>query len=180
MKNSASASGFLDFGTHFRAVRAVPASRTINILLYVFFVAVPFLVGGLMLIKGEDLTKPALLGLPEWAGLLLGPFFAFVFIPGIQALNVWQHRKNNKSIAGDLHYKISEEGFESHGGSFQVKLNWAAIHRVVETKHFLFFYVASASAQFIPKSWITSPGGLADARTIIRSAIGDRAKLKFR
>jgi hypothetical protein len=49
---------------------------------------------------------------------------------------------------------------------------------VVETKDFFLFYIATASASFIPKVYATSPLELDNLRTIIREALGDKAKLQ--
>jgi hypothetical protein len=59
-----------------------------------------------------------------------------------------------------------------------VKLRWDAIHRAVETKDFFLFYIAAATAHFIPKACATSVEQLHSARTIIREALGDRANLQ--
>src|SRR5690606_26436138 len=105
---------------------------------------------------GYDVTRPAMLGLPTWAVLLSGPAFVFMFLPLCHALNVWQMRRRNASVSGVLTFAVTGAGFESHGGSFDVRLRWDAIHRAVETRHFFLFYVASAMAHFIPKAFVGS------------------------
>jgi len=118
------------------------------------------------------------LGLPVWVVLLLGPAFVFVLLPLLHALNVWQMRRNNKALVGVLHCTVNKEGFELHGGNFEVKLNWDAIQRVVETRHFFLFYVATTMAHFLPKWWIESSEGLGETRAIIQDAVGEKAKLR--
>ena len=82
-------------------------------------------------------------------------------------------------VRGVLTFTITDEGFESHGDSFDVRLRWDAIHRVVETRRFFLFYVSSAMAHFIPKACIVSPEELLETiRKIIYEAVGDRAKLQ--
>jgi YcxB-like protein len=178
MQNTVTVSGPISFGTQYRATRAVAARSRVSLLSYGFFVGVPLLTLVIMLATGYDFTRPAVFGLPTWAVLLLGPAFMFVFLPLCHALNVWQMRRRNASVSGVLTFAVTGEGFESHGGSFDVRLRWDAIHRVVETRDFFLFYVAAAVAHFIPKACVGSPEELQAIRRIIHEAVRERAKLQ--
>lgn len=179
MQNAVTISGPIRVGTQYRATRAVASRNQIAVLAYGFFVGIPVLTLILMLAMGQDTSRPSLLGIPTWAALILGPAFVFFVIPLCHALNVWQTRRRNASVQGVLTFTVTSEGFESHGGSFDVKLRWDAIHRVVETRQFFLFYIASAMAHFIPKECVDSPKDLQTIRTIIREALGDKAKLQL-
>ena len=159
-------------------MRAVVAHNRVSLFSYGFFVGVPLLTLAAMLATGHDIARPSLIGLPTWFLMLLGPAFVFVFLPLCHAFNVWQMRRRNASVCGVLTFAVSSEGFESHGRSFDVRLRWDAIHRVVETEQFFLFYVASAIAHFIPKSCISSPEDLRAIRTIIHDALGEKAELR--
>ena len=172
MRNEFTASSPISFGTQFRATRAVVARSRVSLVIYGFFVGVPLLALAVLLTTGCDLARPSVFGLPIWVELLFGPAFVFLFLPLCHALNVWQMRRGNASIRGVLTFTITSEGFESHGGSFDLRIRWDAIHRVVETKHFLLFYIAAARAYFIPKTCMASPEDLQTVRKIIRDAIG--------
>jgi hypothetical protein len=178
MQNLVTLSGPVSFGTQYRATRAVVARSKVTLLNYGFFVGVPVLALAGMLVTGYDISRPSLLGLPTWAALLLGPVFVFAFLPLCHVLNVWQMRRKNASLQGALTWTVSAEGYESHGGTFDVRLRWDAIHRAVETNDFFLLYIAAATAHFIPKACATSSEQLHAARTIIREALGDRASLQ--
>jgi hypothetical protein len=176
-QTSITVSGPISFATQYRATRAV-VTRARYALAYGFFIGVPVLCLVFAMAKGRDLTRPSVLGFPTWFALLLGPLFAFVFLPLIRVVSVWQRRRKNISIRGVLTFVVGPEGFESHGETFDVKLRWNAIHRVMETREFLFFYIAAGAAHFIPKACIPSPSELQAIRTIIREALHKRAKLQ--
>jgi len=181
MQNTVTVSSPISFGTQYRATRAVVAHSRVNLLSYTFFLGIPLLTLAVMFATGHDVTRPSrpsVLGLPTWLVLLLGPAFVFLFLPLCHALNVWEVRRRNASVRGVLTFIVSGEGFESHGGSFDVRLRWDAFHRVVETRRFFLFYVSSALAHFIPKAYIASPEELQTIRNIIYQAVGDRAKLQ--
>lgn len=177
MENLVTLSGPVSFGTQYRATRAVVARSKVTLLSYGFFVGVPVLTFAGMLVTGYPVSRPSVLGLPTWVALLMGPIFVFAFLPLCHALNVWQMRRKNASLQGPLTWTVSAEGYESHGGTFDVRLRWDAIHRAVETKDFFLFYIAAATAHFIPKACATSAEQLPAARTIIRKALGGRASL---
>jgi hypothetical protein len=178
MQNLVTVSGPVSFATQYRATRAVVARSKVTLLSYGFFVGVPVLALAGMLVTRYDISRPSVLGLPTWMALLLGPVFVFAFLPLCHGLNVSQMRRKNASLHGTLTWPVSAEGYESHGGYFDVRLRWAAIHRAVETKDFFLFYIAAATAHFIPKGCVTSAEQLHAARTIIREALGDRASLQ--
>jgi hypothetical protein len=178
LQNAVTVSGPISFGLQYRATRATVARSPVNLLSYVFFVGVPLLLLAIMLVTGSDVSRPSALGLPVWAGLLLGPAFVILFLPLCHALNVWQMRSRNASVRGVLTFRVTDEGFESHGGSFDVTVRWEAIHRVVETKRFFLFYVSSTMAYFIPKTCIHLPEELQALRKIVYEAVGERAKLQ--
>jgi hypothetical protein len=159
-------------------MRAVVARSPASLLSYGFFVGVPLLTFAAMLATGYDIQRQSPVGLPAWAAMLLGPAFVFVILPLCHAINVWQMRRRNASIRGDLRFAVTDDGFESHGGSFDVRLRWDAIHRVVETKHFFLFYVASAMAHFLPKACIGSTEELQTIRALIHDALSDKARLR--
>ena len=178
MQDTVTISGPVSFGTHYRATRAVFARNRVSLLNYGFFVGLPLLVLAAMLVSGYDVSRPSVLDLPTWSVLLVGPAFVFVFLPMCHALNVWQMRRQNATLRGVLTFTVTSEGIESHGGSFDVRLRWDAIHRVVETKRFFLFYVSSTMAHFIPKDCISSDEELQTIRKIVYEAVCDRAKLQ--
>ena len=178
MQNTVTISGPISFGTQYRATRAIVVRSRVSILSYGFFVGVPLLTFAMMFAVGYDIVRPSVLGLPAWLGLLLGPAFVFLFLPLCHALNVWQMRWRNASVRGVLTFTVTSEGFESHGGSFDVRLRWDAIHRIVETRHFSLFYIASAMAHFIPKAYVASSEQMQILRNIIREAVGEKSKLQ--
>lgn len=178
MQTFATFTGSISFGTHYRANRAVVTRRKLTLFLYGVFIGVPALVFAGLLIAGHDISCPSVLGLPAWLALLLGPLYVFLFLPLCHALNVWQMRRKNVPIHGALTWTVTTEGFESRGGTFDVRIRWDAINRIVETKEFFLFYIAATTAHFIPKACAVSAEDLTTARTIIKDALGDRAKLR--
>ena len=178
MQNTVTVSGPISFSTQYFATRAVVAHSRVSLLSYGFFVGIPLLTLVAMFATGYDVGRPSLLGLSTWVVLLSGPVFMFLFLPLCHALHVWQMRRRNASVRGVLTFIVTGEGFECHGGSFDVRIRWDAIHRVVETRRFLLFYVSSAMAHFIPKAFILSSEELLTIRKISHEALGDRAKLR--
>ncbi len=177
MQDPVTISGNLSFRAQYRAARAFFARTKYCILVYASFVAVPLL-GIVVLARRDEISEPSLCGLPKWLILLLVPFLGFVVIPLIQGLNVWLMRRKNVAIRGVLTFTVSPEGFEVRGESFELKLRWDAVHRVVETRDFFFLYVAAVAAHVIPKGWAGSSSELEAIRTIIRGALHERAKLQ--
>lgn len=177
MKNEVTVSSPITFAAQFRATRAIVARNRITPFVYAFFVGVPALTLLAMLATGYDLTRPSLLDLPVWGPLLGGPVYVFLFQPLLHALTVWQQRRKNPSVTGVLTFVLNSEGLETHGHSFDVRMRWDAIHRVIETRQFFLFYVASATAYFLPKTCVASPEELQLIRDIVSGAIRDRAKL---
>jgi hypothetical protein len=177
MGNSVSISGPLTFGVHYRAARAVFAQSRFSIAAFCFFVCIPVLTFAFMLETGRDVSQ-TIHGIPIWLCLLSIPFFVFALLPLCQALNVWQVRRRNFALQGALAWTVSAEGFECHGSAFDSRLRWEGIHRVVETRHFFLFYIAAASASFIPKAYATTPVELENLRSIVKEALGGKARLK--
>src|SRR5262249_18272907 len=91
---------------------------------------------------------------------------------GDQALNVRQARRRNASVQRILTWTISPEGFESHGGTFDVRLQWDGINRVIETKEFFLLYIAASTAHFVPKACAVSEDDLKMVRSIVQGALG--------
>lgn len=178
MEDTVTGSGEISFGTHFVATRAIVSRSPASRLSYGFFVGIPVVALAIMLATGYNLSRPASLGLPIWAVLLLGPAFVFFFLPCCHALNVWQMRRRNASVGGMLRFAVTDHGFESSSGVCDVKLHWGAIHRVVETKQFFLFYVASTMAHFIPKDCLAAPEDVKRVRAIVHEAVGDKAELQ--
>jgi hypothetical protein len=172
-------SGSLTFRIQYRATRAVVKRLRATLFGYGLFVLVPMVTLILMLSTGYDTTSPGILGLPAWVALSGGPYFMFVLMPLIQAVNVWQIRRRNASIGGVLTFILSPDGFESRGQTFETKLRWDAFHRIIEAKEFFLFYVSSSSALFIPKSF-ASPTEIESIRAIVRQFAGAKAKLMLK
>jgi hypothetical protein len=177
MKESVTFTGQVSFAMHYRATRAVVARSKVMVFNYGFFIGVPLLVIVSQLFEKRDVSRPSVVGIPVWLLLLTGPVFVLLFLPLCHALNVWQRRRNNASLQGVLTWTFGTEGFESHGGTFDVRLRWDGINRVVETKDFLLVYIAASTAHFVPKTCAATPQDLGKARAIIKQAIGARARL---
>jgi len=84
--------------------------------------------------------------------LIIG--LSFGFTPALMALNVWLHRRRNKTAVGQFVYEFAPYAMKISGGTFELKLRWEAIYKVRETNKFFLFFVSSRMAQFLPKRCI--------------------------
>ncbi|MBI3736865.1 YcxB family protein [Candidatus Sumerlaeota bacterium] len=131
-----------------------------------------------MLGAGRSIYHPSIFGWPIWVVLMLGPGFVFIYLPLFQTLSLWQVRRQNVTLRGILYFTVADWGFETHGGTFEVKLRWDAIPRVVETSRFFLFFISSNVAYFIPKTFLGSHQEMGELRRIIREGMGDKARLQ--
>jgi hypothetical protein len=112
----------------------------------------------------------------NWGGLFILPAIALIGFPSLIALNIWNARRRNAWLRGALTFVVARDSFQVHSGSFDITLRWNVIRRAVETKHYVFLFVAGTMAHVIPKVSV-SANELEGMRAILREALGDRAKL---
>src|SRR5256885_2387582 len=82
--------------------------------------------------------------------------FMLGFTPLMTAFSVWLYRRRNKTAAGPFVYLIDQQGITISGRTFELKLAWQGILKVVETKRFFLFFTSPQMAQFLPKRCIPS------------------------
>jgi len=121
---------------------------------------------------------PLIAVLVLWSNINSGSFgfgsIAFVvwavgFAPLLTAVSVWLARRRNKTVVGSYVFEIDEQGIRVSGAVFEMKLAWAGIPRVVETKRFFFFFISSQRAHYLPKRVITTDQQLAELRRLVSS-----------
>ena len=147
-------------------------------LAYAFFVGVPTLLLIAGLIFDWNLSQPGFLDLPQWAALLGGYGFMFVFMPLLQLFGLWAASRRNRTLLGIQVYTLAREGFSASGDSFNTHFKWDAIHKAVETKHFFFLLYSSRGGYFIPKERIADASELERLRALLRIYLDGRARLR--
>lgn len=167
-----------DFWLRFRANMALYHRRWGTWFAYAFFVGVPTYIFIAALIKGFDISEPAVLSFPVWACLLGGYAYMFVCMPLLIAYRVWSASRRNRTILGIQTQVLTPEGFSTSGDTFNVSVKWDAIHKAVETRHFFFLYISSGVAYYIPKARISPASELERLRTVLKSCLHEKAKLR--
>jgi hypothetical protein len=92
---------------------------------------------------------------------------AFLFTPLILALSLLMTRRKNPLAVGPFKTSFDDEGIHSSAETFNSTIKWKAVTRVVETRSFIFLFIAPRRAQCIPLADIP-PGLLAPFRQLIR------------
>lgn len=75
---------------------------------------------------------------------------ALFFTPIVLALSLFLARRKNPLAVGPFETSFDEEGLHSSAETFNSTIKWKAITRVVETRSFIFFFVAPRRAQCLP------------------------------
>src|SRR5882672_6297059 len=91
-----------------------------------------------------------------------------LFTPLILALTLFLARRKNSFSQGPFQYTLDSSGVRAVGSTFDSTIKWPAIRRVVETRSFLFLFVAPARAISLPIAPLQSAGVLNDVREIVR------------
>jgi hypothetical protein len=87
--------------------------------------------------------------------------------------------RNAPSVLAPQERELDEGGYHSRGGGVSVDVAWETMHRVLETKEFLVFFVTRKAADYIPKR-VLDADTLAAARALLRNRLGTRANLQER
>jgi hypothetical protein len=167
-----------DFWTRYRASRALMHRLWGTWFTYAFFVGLPTVGFVAALIFGWDLSRPGALDLPNWALLLGGYAFMFVFMPLLQLFGLWAATRRNRTLLGMQNHTLSAEGFSTSGDSFSTHLKWDAIHKAIETKHFFFLFISSRGGFYIPKAHIAGASELDQLRAVLKAYLRDKARLR--
>lgn len=167
-----------DFWTRYRAMRALSHRLWTVWLVYAIVIGAPtvWLIEGL--IHGTDKSPPGTvdpLSLIPVLGLIV---FVFVLFPLLQMYQIWALSRRNRMLVGVHHYTFAPEGFTARSDVFNVSLKWEAILKAVETKRFFFIYISNRSAHYIPKVQISSFPELEQLRAVVKTYLGDRARLR--
>ena len=174
MEESVNISSTISFRTQIWVAHVVLARSAVGLLFYGVFVGFPILaLLTFSMQRGQWTSHSA-----NWIGLLILPAIALLFLPLCTASNIWRARRRNACLRGVLRFALTPEAFQVHGESFDTRLRWDAIQKVVETSGFFLFYVAPTIAHIIPKACAASPTDINNIRTIVREALGPKAKLR--
>jgi hypothetical protein len=167
-----------DFWTRYRASLTLMHRLWGTWIGYAFFVGVPTLCFIAAFMFDWDLSRPGAFDLPGWACLLVGYVFMFVFMPLLQLFALWSASRRNRTLLGIQTQALTPDGFSTSGDSFNASFKWDAVHKAIETKHFFFLYLSSRSAYFIPKARISTASELDQLRTVLKTYLHDKARLR--
>ena len=170
-------SATISFWAHFRATRAIVNRMWSTYAAWCFFAGVPLLLLVVMLCRGQDIFAPGLFGLPAWAIAVIGLLFMLCFMPLMQCLNIASMRRRNSSVGGVQTYIITPDSYTVRGSLFDSTIKWDAFYKAIETKEFIFLYLSTRAAHFIPKAAATE-SDLRAIRTIIQEKLVTKAKLQ--
>ena len=118
-------------------------------MFYGLFLLLPAVLLIFYVLRGENLTKPAIFGLPVLALFGVCVLYALCVMPLLQYLAVRKYFRTNPSVSQQQNYTISEKGVRNFGKGVDASFGWEKIW-VRETKHFLLFYISKNNAYFIP------------------------------
>jgi L-lactate permease len=85
--------------------------------------------------------------------------------------------KSNPSAQSPQIYNISDAGISMTGALHNLDLKWEAIVKVLESKQDFFLYISKGVAYFLPKQAFASGEQEAELRGILRSKLGEKAKV---
>ena len=103
--------------------------------------------------------------------LLLG---CFIFVSRRGAR---QQIASSPELAAEVTYEFGDEGFETQSQFASGRSTWQALHAVRESKEAFILYRSKATFHVVPKRFLHSPEEADTLREIIRSQMGNRAKL---
>ena len=168
----------IEFWTRYRASRTLMHRLWSTWLAYAFFIGAPTAAFIAALVRGWDLSRPGSFGLPGWALLSGGYLFVLVFVPLLQMFQLWASSRRNRTLTGIQTQSLTPEGFSTSSPTFHSDFKWDAIYKAVETKHFFFLYLSTRLAYYIPKTQLTGPADLENLRTVLRTYLHDKARLR--
>jgi hypothetical protein len=165
------------FWMKYRATRVLTHKLWTTWTIYIFFIGGPSVILIIALLKGIDLSKPGVLGLPGWEVLLGGPAFVFIFLPLGQMFQIWSIGRRNRTATGMQKQSFTPDGFSTSGDAFEVNLKWDAINKATETKDFFFLHYSARGAYYVPKARISTIEDMSKLRRILHANLKDRARL---
>jgi hypothetical protein len=121
-------------------------------------------------------------------GMGIAPWW-FVFIPPIVVLLlvitplvIWLDARRNfagvKEFQKHIQYVFSREGYDASSGKSSSHVSWESIHKAIESKHSLNLFLSLRLFIIIPKRCIRTSSDLAELRSILRTALGEKAQMK--
>jgi amino acid transporter len=153
--------------------RRSTAAKGIRLLL--IYVPAGLLTGGAVLaILGVDI--PSDVFVYSFLALGLGLSFRFLFPRIVIPLNLYMLRRKNPSIEGRQSFEFSSDGMKLAGALYVLDLQWAALHKVVETRDYFLFFTNPNWAFFLPKHALES-SQFPEFRRLIESCAPGRAEL---
>lgn len=115
---------------------------------------------------------PALFGLLVWMYLS-----AYVAGRWNTRRIIRQQLKSSPSAQSPQIYTFSDAGISMTGALHNLDLKWEAIVKALESKHDFFLYPSKSFAYFLPKKAFVSGEQQAELRSMLRSKLGEKAKL---
>ena len=157
----------------YRRSQAAKLSRV-----FLFYLPILILVLGLMLtMLGINLPFVVLV---IAIGMMVFWLASLILLPLSQRFQVYQFRKNTPSALGEQTFSFTEQGFSLSGSLSNTDLKWAAIHKIVETKKFFFFYINKKLAYFLPVVEVQKAGKLDDLREFLEACAPGRTQVQRR
>ncbi len=141
---------------HWRAIQDATRRTLAYKVAWAFFAGVPVLTLILVVITSHDLRDAVLSNLVV---LLGGPLLMLVGFPLIHLWTVWSMHKNNAALRSAQTFEFTPTELVMRSPLHNAEIKWEAIHRVVETRHSILFYVSKGMAHFLPKE-VVAPSDL--------------------
>jgi energy-coupling factor transporter transmembrane protein EcfT len=99
---------------------------------------------------------------------LLIVLLCVLFTPLTLAFTLFMNRRENTLNRGFFTYRIDPSGIRVASNAVESTVKWPAIRRVVESKNFVFLYIAPGRAISLPMEQLQSAGVLEDVRGLIQ------------
>jgi hypothetical protein len=126
-----------------------------------FWSLIIFPAGGLILF-----LRPYLMGhQPGFLDAVLA--LAGLALPSLlTALTVWRNRRHNSLARRSFTFSFDNEGIHVDATTFQHTLQWPLIHKMRESKRFLFIFISPTKATCIPLQVLRDQGVLEEVRDL--------------
>jgi YcxB-like protein len=97
---------------------------------------------------------------------------------GASHLAARRTQRLDPSAKGTLTRTLTDIGFRIDGAGQSVDLKWDSVHSAVETNEFLHIFHNKLCSYYVPKRLIATRDQLDEVRDLLRTKLGDRARIQ--
>lgn len=163
-----------DSSEYYRALRVVSRHTAARWLSWGFG-ALALVLAAVSVRDGWGRVSPVALFLNALPWVLLGVFWV-AFLPISQRRAARSLPKRDASVQGPQERTVDASGFHSRGNGVALDVPWHAMVQGLESDEFFLFFYSKQLAYYLPKR-VLSGTQIEEVRTLMRSGLGERARL---